>query len=172
MNPAKTPVLLTTIVRSEKQQWFVAGVTPDGKVTTLVRSEPGNLDAYVGQSLDDQVTFLRHRLSGALQRAFDRLWGHEMKTRHIVIVIEGSFPEGDPALPKSIAEHFNIWMTYPEATTFASSRLTGDDHLEEYERLAGTLPEEDAQALQAGWPALMTAIEQPTRWETIHKPVV
>lgn len=172
MSPAKTPVLLTTIVRSEKQQWFVAGVTPDGSVTTLVRSEPGNLDAYVGRGLDDQVSFLRHRLSGALQRAYDRLWDHQMKTQHIVIVLEGNFPQGDPALPKSIAEHFNLWMTCPEATTFASASLSCDDRLDEYERLAGTLPEKDTQALQAGWADLMAAIEQPAQWETITKPVI
>ena len=52
MRGKKIPAVLATIVRSDRQQWFVAGVTRDGKVTPLVRSEPGNLDRYVGSALD------------------------------------------------------------------------------------------------------------------------
>jgi len=94
-----------------------------------------------------------------------------MKTRQIVIVLEGEFPQGDPGLPHSIAEHFHLWMTRPEATTLASQQLAAEDQLDSYDRLAGGLEPADVDALQGAWPALVAALEQPDRWETIAKPI-
>jgi hypothetical protein len=54
----RTPALLVVVVLSEQQQWFVAGISlVDGILDCLVRSEPTNLDAYVGETQMNNFRF-------------------------------------------------------------------------------------------------------------------
>ena len=74
----KEPVLLTVLIDTSRLRWYVAGIRLDGEPLPLLRSEAGNLSPYLGIPFDDQVSFLRHRLSGVLQRGCDRLWGRQI----------------------------------------------------------------------------------------------
>src|SRR6266849_810917 len=107
---AKEPVLLTVLIETAKFRWYVGGIGLDGAATPLFCSEPGNLKPYVGVPFDEQVNFLRHRLSGVLQRGCDRLWGRQLKPCQIVFVADGSFVEADSKLTRRVAEHFVAWM--------------------------------------------------------------
>ena len=94
----KEPVLLTVLIETSRLRWYVAGIGLDGEPLPLLRSEAGNLSPYLGIPFDDQVSFLRHRLSGVLQRGCDRLWGRQKKPCQIVFVADGPFVQADAEL--------------------------------------------------------------------------
>src|SRR5262245_36956673 len=120
--PDKEPVLLTVLIETRNLRWFVAGVGLDAAAIPLLCSEPGNLRPYLGVPLDQQVDFLRHRLSGVLQRGCDRLWGRAKKPCQLVFVTDGAFDPAVPELTQRVADHFVEWMTRPPVVF-----LTGND---------------------------------------------
>src|SRR5262249_30843352 len=118
--PAKDPVLLVVLIETGQLRWYVAGIGLDGEAMPLLFSEAGNLQPYVGIAFDEQVSFLRHRLSGVLQRGCDRIWARQKKPCQIVFVTDAEFLQAETALTHAVAEHFVVWMTNPPVTFFVS----------------------------------------------------
>ena len=93
---AKTPVILAVFLETKKFRWFASVIDLQGACTPLIRSAEGNLATYLELPFDEQVSFLRHRLSGVLQRTFDRIWKREQKPCSIVFVADGYFSQAVP----------------------------------------------------------------------------
>lgn len=161
----KEPVLLTVLVETSQRRWFVAGITLDGQEIPLICSAAGNLDPYVGAAPDEQVNFLRHRLSGVLQRGCDRLWGRRMKPCHIIFVAEAEFEPGNPDLTRRVAEHFVAWMSNPPVVFFTSEKGFATSQPPDLAQIAGELAPDHRQALNAALPQLTVAMEDDQRWE-------
>jgi hypothetical protein len=162
---AKEPVLLIVLIETEELRWFVAGVTLDGDSIPLLCSEPADLDAYIGAPFDEQVSFLRHRLSGVLQRGCDRLWGRQMKPCQIVFLADGPFKQAAPELAQRVGEHFVEWMASPPVvflTTDGSFAPTANPSMNP---LAGHLQPSHREALLAGLPQLDAATALTDQWE-------
>ena len=161
----KEPVLLTVLIQTAKRRWYVAGITLDGRAVPLMCSEAGNLDLPVGGVLDDEVSFLRHRLSGVLQRGCDRLWGRQMKPRQIIFVVDDDFESSNTELTQQVADHFVEWMASPSVAFFACengwSRSIGPN----LNRIAGEMDQADQEVLAAGLPQLITAFDDRELWE-------
>lgn len=165
--PGKTPVLLTVFIETQAWRWYVAGIELSGEVLPLLCSEPGNLDAYRGLTFDEQVSFLRHRLSGVLQRGCDRLWGRDRKPCQIVFLTDGPFADAAPELASAVGQHMAEWMTRPPVAFYEIS--DGDE--QQLECLAGTLEPEYLSAWRSGAKALVAATDEPTHWELVPTPV-
>ncbi len=160
----KEPVLLTVLITTTDFRWHVAGISLAGSSAPLGQSEAGNLEEYVGGTDDEQVSFLRHRLSSVLQRGCDRLWGRQEKPCQIVFVADGPFLQAPPDLTRRVAEHFVQWMTRPPVVYFTSV----DGFVEAGElslnQVAGEMDAQYRQALDAGLPSLVAQLEQPQAW--------
>lgn len=160
----KQPVLLTVLVETGQRRWFVAAVTLDGQAVPLIRSVAGNLDPYVGQPLDEQVSFLRHRLSGVLQRGCDRLWARQMKPSQIVFVADADFEPQTPELTQRVAEHFVQWMANPPVIFFISENGLVRDDEPRLRQVAGQM--DGQEIFTAGLRRLMADLENDAVWES------
>ena len=172
MSDGKAPAMLVLIIRTQSFNWFVAAIDPCGNPQPLLRSDPGNLRKYVGLEPDEQLSFLRHRLSGALQQAFDRLWARNWKASHIVMVTDDLLLEGADGLTERLAEHFYVWLTQPPVAFFRVGEELAADAPPRLEPLAGELAEEQATALRTALPSVVEAMDHGERWETVSKPKV
>ncbi len=167
----REPVLLTVLVDTTQRSWSVAGITLDAQPIPLTRSEVGNLDPYVGVVLDQQVDFLRHRLSGVLQRGCDRLWARQMKPRQIVFVANADFEQDNAELTQRVAEHFVLWMSKPPVAFFISENGFRHGEATMLKQLAGDLDPGDCQVLETGLPRLIAVLGENNLWETVaNKP--
>jgi hypothetical protein len=160
----KEPVLLTVLIETANLRWYVAGIGLNGEPLPLLRSEVGNLSPYLGVPLDEQVNFLRHRLSGVLQRGCDRLWGRQKKPCLIVFVADGPFAQAGFELTQSVADHFVEWMNSPPVVFFTSAAGWDADPAS-LTRLAGDLDAAYVEPLRNGLPALGRAVLEPDLWE-------
>jgi hypothetical protein len=163
----KQPMLLTVLIETSCLRWSVAGIDLAGEPLPLLRSETGNLSPYLGLPFDEQVSFLRHRLSGVLQRGCDRLWGRQMKPCQIVFVTDGPFVQADIELNARVAEHFVAWMTRPPVAFFTATRFFASPEPPVLEPVAGDLDGTLRVALEAGLPALRNALARPDAWELV-----
>jgi hypothetical protein len=163
--PDRERVLLTVLIDTANRRWFVAGITQRGEPVPLMCSAAGNLDPYRGVALDEQVSFLRHRLSGVLQRGCDRLWGRQMKPRQIIFVVDGDFDPANSELTRRVADHFVLWMTNPPVAFFISESGWCGSQVPTLTQLAGHLDPADQQLLATGLPRLIAALDDPAQWE-------
>ena len=170
MTPDKTPSLLAVVIKSSPQQWFVAGIDMEGAVAPLVRSEPGNLDQYVGLSDDEQISFLRHRLSGAMQRGCDRLWARNAKAARIVLIADNDLPDGADGLLRRLADHFYNWMTRPPVSCYRGQGAPTIEDLDSLECLIGEPELEHLRPLKQALPQLCERMSDSECWEVIQKP--
>jgi hypothetical protein len=163
----KVPVVLVVLVEGARLRWLVAAVDLDGTVAPLVRSEDGDLATYQGLDFDEQLSFLRHRLCGVVQRGCDRLWPVGKKAGQFVVVFEGPLPAAPAELIPRVADHFVEWMLNPPVAVFTGEGIggTGTPRLS---RLAGTLEGPAESALEAGLAALSAAAADPGAWEVSH----
>ena len=172
--PDKEPVLLTVLIETAQLRWYVAGIDLAGGLLPLLASEPGNLSPYLGIPFDDQVNFLRHRLSGVLQRGCDRLWGRQKKPCHIVFVADGPFTGANVELTRRIAEHMVEWMTRPPVVFFITARgFAAEPQMSEpqtLERVAGDLDNALRTALDTGLTAFRDAATRRQAWEAVPTP--
>ena len=166
---AKEPMLLTVLIETAELRWYVAGIGLAGEPLPLLRSEPGNLSPYVGVAFDEQVSFLRHRLSGVLQRGCDRLWGRDRKACQFVFVFEGLLPEPTGRLTQAVAEHFAMWMLNPPVAVYNLAGGTGPGGAPRLERLAGDLDGRLDGLLRNALGGLLVAQETPDAWELSRK---
>jgi len=163
----KEPMLLTVLIETSCLRWYVAGIDLAGEPLPLLRSETSNLSPYLGLPFDEQVSFLRHRLSGVLQRGCDRLWGRQMKPCQIVFVADGPFVQADAELTARVAEHFVEWMTRPPVVFFTAARGLASQEPPVLEQVAGDLDSGLRRVLDAGLPALRDALARPDAWELV-----
>jgi hypothetical protein len=163
----KQTVLLTVLVDTAERRWFVAGITHRGQAVPLMCSEAGNLDPYVGVVFDEQVSFLRHRLSGVLQRGCDRLWGRQMKPCQIVFVADDEFQNTSSDLTQRVADHFVEWMSKPPVAFFTCENGWSTSVGLTLNQLAGNLDQADQQALAEGLPRLIAALDDRDLWEVV-----
>ena len=161
----KEPVLLTVLIETADLRWYVAGIGLGGEPIPLMRSEAGNLGEYIGAAFDDQTSFLRHRLSGVLQRGCDRLWGRQKKPCHIIFLADGPFVQATPELTCRVAEHFVQWMTSPPVVFFTSANgfARGEDL--SLNKVAGDLDDPYRESFEAGLPALLRLMDDLAEWE-------
>ena len=162
---AKEPVLLVVLIEHAHLRWYVAGISLAGVPLPLLKSEAGNLRPYIGVSLDEQVTFLRHRLSGVLQRGCDRLWGRQQKPCHVVFLADGPFPEAPPELTVRVAEHFVEWLNNPPVAFFTTAPGFSAATPAALSLIAGELDDGYRDLLVVGLAALREAFDQPNVWE-------
>jgi hypothetical protein len=153
----KEPVLLVVLVEAARLRWLVAAVGLDGAVAPLLRSEDGDLATYQGLNVDDQVSFLRHRFCGILQRGCDRLWPVGRKACQFVFIFEGTLPGTTEELTQRVAEHFVEWMLNPPVIVL---RREGG-----LERLAGAIEPPREDVLRRSLPTLVAATADEARWE-------
>jgi hypothetical protein len=156
---------LTVLIETAALRWYVAGVRLTGEALPLLTSEPGNLAPYVGIPFDEQVGFLRHRLSGVLQRGCDRLWGRQLKPCQIVFVADGPFAQATPELTPRVAEHFVEWMTSPPVVFFLCAGGFTARAPVSLTPVAGELAADHHAPLQAGLTVLRRVLAQPGCWE-------
>jgi len=163
-------VLLTVLVETESLSWHAAGITLNGAAIPLLRSDAGNLDAYIGKPFDEQVSFLRHRFAGVLQRAGDRLWGLQLKPCQIVFVLDGPFLHAEAALTEAVAAHLVEWLTNPPVVFFIyqGPLLPGVEPM--LDPLAGDIPLDRLSALTVGLAKLAAALQDESAWEFVPKP--
>lgn len=163
----KEPVLLIVLIQTASLRWHVAGIGLTGAATPLLTCEAGNLSPYVGVPFDEQVSFLRHRLSGVLQRGCDRLWGRQQKPCQIVFLADGPFAHAAPELTPRVAEHFVEWMTSPPVVFFTSGADFGAGQPAALHQVAGELEAAHLAAFHTGLPALLAVLEQAEAWELV-----
>jgi len=162
---SKAPVLLTVLIETGQGRWYAAGIDLDSKPIPLVRSESSNLDAYHHVAFDEQVSFLRHRLSGVLQIACDRLWGKCKKPCQIVFITDARFAQAPAELTQRVADHFVEWMTSPPVVFFVSDRAFTADAPLSLNQLAGQIASDHYQSLLTGLPRLFSELEESAHWE-------
>ncbi len=161
----KEPVLLTVLIESVTRRWSVAGITADGRGVPLMCTEPGDFDAVVGQTLDEQASYLRHRLSGVLQRGCDRLWGRQMKPKQIVFVADEALKQSHPNLTQRVADHFVEWMTSPPVAFFVTDLQRSDDDTPTLDPIAGELDQAAQDNLTTALPTLIQTLQDREAWE-------
>lgn len=157
----KEPVLLVVLIETAALRWFVGGIDLEGQPQPILRSEPGNLRPYLGREIDDQVSFLRHRLAGVLQRGCDRLWGVARKPCQIVFVADALYPDADADLSRRVAQNFVEWMSRPPVAYFLGSPADGN----RLELVAGSIEEPHRAALESGLQRMWDLAEDESQWE-------
>jgi hypothetical protein len=165
----RAPVLLVLLVDVQRLRWLAAGVGLDGEVLPLVASEDGDLEPYLALPFDEQVSFLRHRLSGVLQRGCDRLWARAKKPCQIVLIASGMLDETAGPLTDRVADHFVEWMSNPPIVFFVCPAGFFPRSLPSLEKLAGDLQPDRQQLLVSRLAELFEAVAEPGRWEQIPK---
>lgn len=163
--PEKQPVILSVLIETTKQRWFVAGISMDGHPVPLMCSETGNLGGHEESELDEHVSFLRHRLAGVLQRGCDRLWGRQMKPSQIAFIADADFPSAAPELTQRVADHFVAWMTKPPVVFFTCDKNWSGDEEPSLHQIAGTISDADRVSVTNALPALLETLDEPDHWE-------
>jgi hypothetical protein len=163
----KEPVILTVLIETADLRWYVAGVRLAGEPVPLLCSQADNLRAYLGEPFEEQLSFLRHRLSGVLQRGCDRLWGRQMKPCQIVFLADGPFRDADPTLTARLGEHFVEWMTRPPVSYLLVESGFGSGEIGDLKLVAGELEDPHRESLCRSLPAVLEAIHQPEMWELV-----
>lgn len=165
---AKAPALLVVLVETSRLRWFVAALDLDSRATPLLRSDVGDLEKYRGLDFEEQVSFLRHRFCGVLQRGCDRLWARGLKACQFAFVFES--PLGEPAgkLTAALAEHFVQWLLNPPAAVFVSADGF-DTPAPRLETVAGAIDPPLADLLCGHLAALLAARADEGLWELSRK---
>ena len=165
----KAPVLLVLLVDVSRLRWLAAGIGLDGELVPLVASEDGDLEPYLTLPFDEQVSFLRHRLSGVLQRGFDRLWPRQKKPCQIVLIASAPLDERAGPLTQRVADHFVEWLSNPPVVFLVCQEGFSARPQPRPVRLAGELEAAREEILISRLPALFDAVAQADRWEQIPK---
>jgi hypothetical protein len=163
----KEPVILAVLVDAARLRWFVAAIHLDGTVVPLVRSEDGDLAICQGLGFDDQVSFLRHRFCGVLQRGCDRLWPVGQKACQFAFLFDGVLPGTTDELTRRVADHFVEWMLNPSVIVLTRNGEAAGVH--QPKSLAGTISRPLEEALAAGLGPLTAAAADAGAWEVSHR---
>ena len=165
----KGKFMLVIVVETARLRWFVAAVGVDGRVIPLLRSDIGDLEKYQDITFDEQITFLRHRLCGILQRGCDQIWGMDGKACQFVILFEGLLVESTGRLTQAVGNHLTEWILNPPLAVF---NLAGDSRAMQsirLENLAGHMDPSLEQVLRAHLGQLQDACRDLNAWELWRK---
>jgi hypothetical protein len=165
----KEPVILAVLVDAARLRWFVAAVHLDGTVVPLVRSEDGDLAICQGLGFDDQVSFLRHRFCGVLQRGCDRLWPVGQKACQFAFLFDGVLPGTTEELTRRVADHFVEWMLNPPVIVLTRNGEASTSGVHEPKPLAGTISPQLEEVLSTGLGPLTAAAADADAWEVSHR---
>ncbi|WP_442511129.1 hypothetical protein SH528x_002795 [Novipirellula sp. SH528] len=161
---------LVVLIDTSNCLWHAGTFDASSQPVPLIRSDSGNLDAYKGQPFDEQISFLRHRLAGVLQRGCDRLFSRQMKASHFVLIADGDFPEADESVTPRLAEHFVQWMMNPPVVYLRAPQGFDVQDAGDLEVIAGDFPTEIASTVQTGLSQLVTLQSDSDLWERIATP--
>jgi hypothetical protein len=164
----KTPVLLVVLVETSRLRWFVAALGLDGQAMPLLRSDVGDLETYRGLDSDGQVSFLRHRFCGVLQRGCDRLWARDSKACQFAFVFESPLAEPTGLLTAAVAEHFVLWLLNPPVAVLVSADGF-DTPAPRLEMVAGFLDAPLEDLLRSRLGVLLAARADEGQWELSRK---
>lgn len=165
---SKEPVLLVVFIRNEHLRWYVAGITMEGEPVPLICSESGMLAPFQDRAFDEQVSFLRHNLSGALQRGCDRLWGKKMKPCQIIFLSESHFDPANEDLTHRVADHFVQWMANPPVVFFIQDSVQVENE-SSLKKIAGEMDNSSEAAMKKGLEDLVRCLSETERWEVAPK---
>lgn len=160
---------MVVLVETAALRWAAAGLTLDGQPLPLVRSEAGDLEPYLGLPFDEQVSFLRHRLSGVLQRAVNHLWARQKKPCQCVFVFESKLPHAAAELTERVADHFVQWMANPPVVAFLSEDGFSAQSAAKLTKLAGELDQPLAVPFAESVVQLFAKLSDADAWELIPK---
>ncbi len=163
-------VILVVLIDTDLLGWHVGCITSKNVAMPLMRSENGNLDEYRGLELDEQVSFLRHRLAGVLQRGCDRLCGIQMKASCFVVIANGRYPDAGEELSQQVANHFVEWMLSPPITFLQAPLGFRPMQKVPLEVVAGEISLSLQESLESGLVEFVGLLEEPDRWELIVRP--
>lgn len=167
---SKEPVLLVVLVEVPKLRWFAAAIGASGPDTAvpLVRSHEGDLAGYRDLEFDEQVSFLRHRLCGVLQRGVDRLWPRKQKAAQVAIIFDRTLESGEGAtdLTLRVAEHFAEWMTSPPVVVAIDESTLAPATHPQLHLLAGEIADPWREQLDTHLPQLARLTTEASLWET------
>ena len=180
---AKPPTILVVLIQTEKLRWFVAGLGLDGELTPLICSDEDDLSPYRGAGpagagpgdLAEQLSFLRHRFCGVLQRGCFRLWEQQKKACQFVFVFEGLLPEtgggGPGVLTEAFADHMAEWMLNPPVAvlTYQPEEEASDPRSIHLDRIAGELEPSREATLLARFADLLKVQAEPGAWEQVRE---
>lgn len=93
--------------------WSVGSIDAAAHIDPLVQSPLDDIVRYKPVSTEERISFLRHRIAGALQKGTDRLWGRERKAELIAIEFATADAAEEVELVSRVAEHFCVWMVRP-----------------------------------------------------------
>jgi hypothetical protein len=133
-------------------------------VSPLLRSEDGDLSTCQGLEFDLQVSFLRHRFCGVLQRGNDRLWPVNKKACLFAFLFVGDLPGTTAELTQRVADHFVEWLLNPPVVVFTAEEKpsAGAPSLT---RLAGAIEGRPEAALNTALGPLFAAASDESAWE-------
>jgi hypothetical protein len=117
---------------------------------------------------DDQVSFLRHRLSGVLQRGCDRLWARRKKPCQLVFVLERPLDQDPDELTPRVAEHFVEWLSNPPLVFFISESGFDRQKPPRLNKMAGDLEATLQRLLDSRLQDLYAAVDDGP-WEVLPK---
>lgn len=166
----KEPVLLTILIDTDRMRWLAGGISLDQTVFPLLVSQDDDLVGYRDLTFDEQLSFLRHRFCGVLQRGCDRLWGIRKKACQFIFVTDHVFPHAPLILTERVAEHLVQWMSKPPVTFFTITSGSWETRPTEVAIMAGEMSAEYLKALQLGLPFLLDAVDQQDQWEQVALP--
>lgn len=172
----RAPAYLVVFVETAAMRWHVAAIDQAGRPLPLLQSEAGDLNEYRGQPSDEQVSFLRHRLAGALQRGCERLYFRKMKAAHFLIFVDAPLPHTDDGVTQRLAEHFVQWMVNPPATFLTLAPPAESAAPSAVRLVAGELPASIElpapieSLLDDAIAELATAFDKPECWELMVPP--
>lgn len=141
-------------------RWSIASIDAAGEIDPLVQSAANDLASYTHGTFDEQTSFLRHRVAGALQRGCDRLWGRARKAEMFAIEFGPADADTDSALITRVAKHFCVWMVKPPVVCLQADT---DSTLS---ILAANTESPDQQRITSGLTAMRPLTAQPGLWET------
>lgn len=166
----RQPATFIVLIETQRQRWFAGASDDAGQTIPLMRSDEGNLDQYVGLEFDEQISFLRHRLAGVLQRGCDRLYAKQMKAEQFLLAADGDFPDADPRVTNALAEHFVQWMINPPVVYLRTAGQFELDHAADWEVIAGELPADADESVSEAVRELAARRNRPDDWELIPRP--
>jgi hypothetical protein len=168
----KKQVMILVLVEAAKLRWFVASLGSDGGMEPLLRSEIGDLEKCRYLDLDEQVSFLRHRLCGAFQRGCDRIWGRGSKACQFIVIFAGSLPDSTGPVIQGVADHLTQWLLNPPLAVFSLEENRQDHTLPTLDQLAGRLESSNEEILRANLSSVLDARADARSWELVPKKTV
>lgn len=155
----KEPVTLAVHLDLTRRTWSVASVNVEFEVVPLVQSQPDDLAPWSEGTVDEQVSFLRHRIAGVLQRGADRLWGRQQKARLFAIAFLCEDNKAANDIVDSVAQHFCTWMLKPPVVCLRFQ----DDNV--VQQIAANTSCHDLDDLAGALRQIHTLMGQPDLWD-------